>query len=336
MTSNVHQVSASVSQPQSTWRYWWGQLRTQVRLTPLRIALAYLVLGLGALYFSDVLLVWYFADPLLSQLQAIKGGVEVAVTAGFIFVLARGREAQLQEGMAHLDQQRLELQVLHRVIRHNLRNDLNVIYGYAHRIRDRAEADELDFDCSKILDAAEKMLGYTDQANRIRQITEEDGRRATLDLTEVVPRLLETHPLVTPDVEVSTTLPEEATVRANRMLESALGELVTNAIEHSDMKTPKISIEVLTDTAPSHMVEIRVADNGPGIPTLERDPLLADKEDDLYHLSGLGLWFVKWTVRHSGGEFQILDGDPAGTTVVLQLPKTSGMFFPDWLPVGRS
>lgn len=309
-----------------SWRYWGTELFTRVRLTPRRIGLIYLLFGFSALYFSDVLLVRYFDDPLLGQLQAVKGGVEVLLTAGLVFGLARGREAQMQRGMEHLDQQRTELQVLHRVLRHNLRNDLNVIQGYAEMIRADARSDTVTTRSEKILDAVAKLTRYTNQAGRINKITESNGYRQTFDLTAVIPRLVDSHPDVAPEVRVTTNLPPRASVEANRMFEAALGELLSNAIVHNDKDQPTISIDVSAEAGPAHMVEIRVSDNGPGIPDMEREPLMADEEESIYHLSGLGLWFVKWTVRHSRGEMAFRDNEPEGTTVVLHVPKTSEMF----------
>lgn len=267
-----------------------------------------------------------FEDPFLSQLQALKGGVEVFVTAGLILILARGRESQMQRGMEKLDQQRTELQVLHRVLRHNLRNDLNVIQGYAEIIKSEVDSEGLLEDCEMILEAVEKLSQYTDQAGRINKITESNGYRQSFDLTEMVPRLVERHSDSVENPQISTDLPAEATVEGNRMLESALSELIRNALAHNDKEYPRVSITVDPDSGPAHLAEIRVADNGPGIPEMEREPLLAEQEDKLLHLSGLGLWFVKWTVRHSQGEMEIVDEQPDGATVILRIPMTSQMF----------
>ena len=122
-------------------------------------------------------------------------------------------------------------------------------------------------------------------------------------------------------VDVSATVPDDALVEANTMLGSALEELVTNAVKHNDSETPQVTIEVDEETDLSHMVEIRVADNGPGIPDSELKPLLEGTEDQLLHLSGMGLWFVEWTVRHSGGELVIENREPRGTIAIVRVPK---------------
>jgi signal transduction histidine kinase len=301
----------------------WAHPWLDAELTPLRMSLAYLVLGLGALYVSDVVFVRYLTDPLLSRIQAIKGGVEVFLTAGFVFLLTARREAQQQQHIDRLDQQHEQLQVLHRVLRHNLRNDLNVIQGYTKRLLERLETTQRDSECEKILETAEQMERYTEQATRIKRITEGEDLLQSYDLTELIPRLVD-HPRVTDDVAVSVSVPDSATVVANRMFEAALREVVTNAIKHNDSETPRIAITVLPAAGPSHVIEIQVSDNGPGIPDGELKPLQEGKEEPVVHLSGLGLWFVAWTIRQSDGTLDFEGNEEGGTTVRIQVPRAPG------------
>ena len=72
---------------------------TRGRLTPLGIAAIYLVVGAVGLFVSDVLLELVFEDPLLGVLQSVKGGLEVGLTALFIYLLVRWswRDLKLQE-----------------------------------------------------------------------------------------------------------------------------------------------------------------------------------------------------------------------------------------------
>ena len=320
MRLNINHGGPLVEPRHTSWRYWGQQFLPSFDLTPLRIALAYTVFGFTALFASDVLLVRYVTEPLLSQLQALKGGVEIVLTAGVIFLLTSAREAQLRQQLHQLNQQREELDVLHRVLRHNLRNDLNIILGYADLLHDNLQSEHLSPKCAEILDTVDDMIQYTDQATRINQIVD-NGGLVTYDLTERLPAVIEDHPLLTSDVEVSTTLPECATVEVNPMFEEALHEVLTNAVTHNDTETPRIAIHVDPGSGPSQMVEIRVIDNGPGIPGAERNPLREGETNPLLHLSGLGLWFVTWTVRHSGGTLTIEDNDCGGATVRIQVPK---------------
>lgn len=305
----------------SDWRHWAPRLGTETALTPLRISVSYLVVGMGALFLSDVVFVQYLTEPFLSRIQAVKGGVEVILTAGFIFALTARREAQLQRSIDQYNRQNEQLQVLHRVLRHNLRNDLNVIQGYATWLHERLQTEQFASKCGKIIETSERMTRYTEQAARIRGITKGDDLTRTYDLTETIPTLLDRHPQLTEDVDVSTRIPDSARIEANQMFEAAVKEVLTNAIKYTDAETPRIDIDVGPAYGAPDMLEIRISDNGPGIPESEIEPIRTGKEGPVVHLSGLGLWFVAWTVRHSGGEIDFETSEGGGTTVVLRLPR---------------
>lgn len=304
-------------------RYRGTRLWLDAELTPLRISLAYLVLGLGVLYLSDVVLVRYVSEPLIGQIQTTKGGIEVFLTAAFIFVLTAKREAQHQRDIGRVDQQYEQLQVLHRVLRHNLRNDLNIIQGYTERLREGSETDIRDSEWEHILVTVEQMQRYTEQATRINRISEGDELVQSYDLAALTPRLIADHPYVTDDVEVSISVPDSAVVEANHMFEAALTEVITNAVKHNGAETPSIAIAVSPTEGSERAIEIRISDNGPGIPDHELEPLKEGKEGQVVHLSGLGLWFVMWTIRQSGGELDFEANEQGGTTVRIHVPQAS-------------
>jgi signal transduction histidine kinase len=305
---------------------WWQRLQRRLLagrdLTPLRISLVYTVLGFGALLVSDVLLVRYLDDPLLSQVQTLKGVLEIVLSAVLILALTSARELQLQRALSHLGQRNARLQVLYRVFRHDLRNDLNVIQGYTEHLQRREcrDADPEPFD--EIFDTVGEIERYTEQVRRIKKITESEERHS-YDLSETIPRVVATHPLVTDAVELSVRVPDGVTVETNRMFGRALAELVTNAIQHNESDRPRVRVTVEEATSPPDAVDVRVADDGPGISAREREALHSGSEDQVHHLSGLGLWFVKWTADHSGGKIHVEDNEWGGTTVVYRLP-TSG------------
>jgi signal transduction histidine kinase len=64
---------------------------------------------------------------------------------------------------------------------------------------------------------------------------------------------------------------------------------------------------------------LRIADDGPGLPPVERRVLEAGAETQLTHSTGLGLWLTNWIVRVSNGRVAVDTGDD-GTTVDLELP----------------
>lgn len=300
-----------------------------VELTAGRITLIYLGIGLAALVLSDYLIVGPLSDPVLAQVQAIKGLTEILLTGGLIFGLTRTHQAQLTRATATMERQRDELHLLHRVERHNLRNDLNVLYGMVDLDADGdAPTDSPDRE-AVIRDKLDAMLSNIEHLRRIREVTNGDPATVTVSLADAIDSVLETHPDVTDDVAVTVSVPGDTVVECNHMLHEAVQELLTNAIKHNTAPEPEIHIRVEPDEGPPGMVPIHVTDNGPGLPSMEVEAIRARKGEELsqvLHSNGLGLWFVDWMITNSGGDLQVDTDDPEGTRITLCVPEAGSRY----------
>lgn len=91
-----------------------------------------------------------------------------------------------------------------------------------------------------------------------------------------------------------------------------------NRVKYSDQTEPSIEVTVedRDDT-----VAVRIADDGPRIPEMERKIFTENTEvDSVYHGSGLGLWLVKIIVENSGGSLAFDENEPRGSIVTITLP----------------
>lgn len=300
------------------WDLW-----DQVHLTPRRITLLYVVFGFFALFLSDVVFSLYLSDPLLRQVQALKGAVEVVLTAGFIFVLTRRSRDQIEDASKEVRRQRDELQLFYRVFRHNFRNDINIIQGAAALARDDPSETVRKEKCDLITKTTQRMLEYSEKAQRIRKVTEQIDRPKVVNVSELITQVTNNHPDISADVEVVTSVPDSVTVRVNPMLQEAIEELITNSLSHNDASTPSISIELSPDGGPQSMCELKITDNGPGLPGSEIEALNADMETQLLHSTGMGLWFVNWVITHSNGQLSISAPNGGGTEIQIYLPTST-------------
>ena len=100
-----------------------------------------------------------------------------------------------------------------------------------------------------------------------------------------------------------------------------LDNILDNAVEHNDAETPLVEITVSTgETSASGQTTVSVADNGPGLPDDEQAVLTSEKETQLNHSSGLGLWLTRWIVRNSNGTLAVEQSAWNGTRIVIRLP----------------
>lgn len=207
------------------------------------------------------------------------------------------------------DRQRREqrLNIFNRVLRHNLRNNLQPVRAALFSAEDDTEDPEF------VRSAIEQLDDLLDTATTARRIEEGFGDIEILefDLRDVLTTLegqaSEAYPAAT------VTLPADtARVEAAHVLQEALWELVENAIEHGAGPVD-IEVERRDDVAVIH-----VSDDGDGVPETEQAAIESGGETDLTHASGLGLWFAYWTAKASGGDLTFdVNG---GTTISVTLP----------------
>jgi PAS domain S-box-containing protein len=225
---------------------------------------------------------------------------------GHVLVLRDVTDRQTRE-------QRLD--VLNRVLRHNLRNDASSILNRAELISQDGAREE---NAENIIETTRELVGVANRAREVQRMmdgTDTDEPTALADVVDgVVRELRSAHSTV----ELTTALPDETTVAVDAWtLETVLSNLVENAAEHNDADEPLVVVSAEHDDG---TVNVAVSDNGPGIPEHERAVLDAGEEDQLTHGSGLGLWVVHWGVAEMGGTLDISDNDLSGTTVTLSLP----------------
>ena len=199
------------------------------------------------------------------------------------------------------------LAVFNRLLRHNVRNRLDVIKGHTERLADQTDGDHAE----TVLAAADRLATLGTRARRIDRLIARDPEPTTVDLTAVVTEVLDS--LDTADVSVETELQEPVRLRTDaEILRITLSSPLENAVRYAD------STVTVAGAQTAAGCRIVISDDGPGIPTTELDSLAAGTETDLQHGRGLGLWQLKWGVDALNGE---LDFDTAdGTTIRISLP----------------
>ena len=270
------------------------------------------------------------------------GGVVFGAAVGIGDVRVRMRTAEAEEATARYEQLVEVLTVLNRVLRHDVRNDLTVIAGYLDRARRESDADIAEY-LDGIEARAERIERLSDHARLAEDaVLGGDTVEGTTDLVLVAERVGGTIARDFPSASVSVrTEVDDATalVPGHDLLESALHNVVENAVEHAGHEAPTVDVTVrvrsadaidgprprLSDgMAADSVVEVVVADDGPGFPERERTVLEEGGEDALESSSGMGLWVVHWIVDAVGGVTTVADRTGGGSVVTLRFPRLDG------------
>jgi PAS domain S-box-containing protein len=210
------------------------------------------------------------------------------------------------------------LTVLNRALRHDLRNSMHVVLANAELLTAEIDDPDLRDRLDTIRNRAEEVNGLSEKAREIEQTlgTHQTERRA-VDLAPLLDTKVETFRDRYPSATVEATLPDHAWVEATELIDSAVGNLVENSIQHNGAD-PTVAVSLSVD---DDRVRVTVADDGPGIPEKERRIVKQGSETPLDHASGLGLWLVAWITRDSGGTIRFEDHDDWGSVVHLDLDR---------------
>ena len=220
------------------------------------------------------------------------------------------RENELAERERQLD---LLRQVLTRALRHNIRNDLTVVRGYAKTIQQEVDSEHETL-AEGIVRKCDGLVDLSNKAATIQQQVNEGETNEHLDLTDVLTSIVNRYRASNPDVTFEVRMPESCIVDIDPAMEFAFENLIENAIEHNDGDaTVTIALERDDD------VLVTIADDGPGIPPYELEVLERGEETPLEHGSGIGLWIVYWIVEHSKASITFRSCED-GTRVTIGLP----------------
>lgn len=231
-------------------------------------------------------------------------------------------ERMLREQNEQLETQQERIQFFNSLLRHDVLNGMTVVQGNADVLLDElADDDDLRQIAESIYARSDDIVGLIQQVRSVlRRLTAEEDvelsrkRLATL-VTDRTERIRKGHPETT----IETTVPEDVSVVADDLLADVLHNVLMNAIQHNDRDDPAIDVIV---TADESTAEIRVADNGPGVPDNRKDEIFRQgKGDPDTSTGGFGLFFVETMVERYGGDVWVENSDPRGAEFVIELPR---------------
>jgi signal transduction histidine kinase len=216
-----------------------------------------------------------------------------------------------------------QLEALNRVVRHDIRNDMSVVVGWAETLEDHVDEDGKEA-LDHVLQKSRHVIELTEVT---REFVDSLSGDAATELKPVdLKQLLETELAAVGDsypdarFRISGEIPETS-VRANEMLSSVFKNLFENAVQHNDEGTADVTV---TCTEQPETVRVRIADTGPGIPDSQKDRIFSKgQKGESSSGSGIGLYLVRTLVEQFDGDVWIEDNEPRGTVFTVELSKAA-------------
>lgn len=212
------------------------------------------------------------------------------------------------------------LQVLDRVLRHNIKHAVMTISGFATELEEELGAHENGSALEQIQSAATELESISDRTQPIFKLfrgTYGSDPWSVESLMDTVTAEQEAFPEA--NITVDCQAPTDELVTSGKVVSIALTEALENAVIHNDQETPAVEVTVRAGPNPPRL-HVTVADDGPGVPEEEWEIIQSGVEEPLSHATGIGLWLIYWTITAVGGKVTLGRNEPCGTVVEIEIP----------------
>jgi signal transduction histidine kinase len=286
----------------------------RLRIQPLTLGWGLFVIGLEINFLDELT-----HEPDLISLQ-LEG---VMITLGLV-VIAYGiytayRRLQLSNRALEMEirrRQRTEeeskmmsedLALLNRILTHDISNDLAVISGNLDLYEKKPEERYL-------MNLKERIKHTFSLINDVRTsesiISDSGGVRAV----ELSAKIREAVLQFGSEAEIESNIHERICVLADEAVSSIIGNILINAVMHSDHDRAKV---IITSSLVDGKLLLRIADDGPGI--------LDEFKEKVFEAGystrgggGIGLHIVRRAMQRYCGDVWVEDNSPRGSVFVLR------------------
>jgi PAS domain S-box-containing protein len=221
---------------------------------------------------------------------------------------------------SQIEVQRDTLKILNQMVRHDIRNDLQVVVSYSELLKEQTGPGKTDL-ARTVHEAARDAVEITETARDVADVvleseTEMESQSLKSVLGEEVDRASSKYDSTR--IALENSIPD-VSILVDGMAESLFRNLLQNAIVHNDKSEPEVTV---TTMARNERVRIEVKDNDPGI-TEEQKPEIFEKGAQGLDSegAGLGLYLVRTLVDRYDGRLHVEDNEPEGSVFVVELPR---------------
>lgn len=203
---------------------------------------------------------------------------------------------------------RESLNLVNKILRHDLTNDLSVISSAVHLY----ESDQREELLQEITKRVEKSLDTINMARKQEFFFNKHSELFKVDINEVLAGLKEHYN------QLEIKIEGRGSVLADELLHSVFENLISNSITHG--KATELIISIKTE---KEFCNIQFADNGVGIPDIQKNKVF--EEGYIYGHSGhtgIGLFIVKETIERYEGSMFVKDNLPKGAIFEINLLKS--------------
>ena len=221
-----------------------------------------------------------------------------------------------------IERREQRLSVVNRVLRHNLRNDINIVQGRIEWLEQQgalADDESVREQVETVYDAADRLLALSERARHVdRTLAAVDRGRADLD--ELAALAVADFERTHADIAVTVEAAPAGTVVADGAARVVLRELLSVVADRSDDASVTVT---LGRDAEHGQATVEVAADEPFVLETTRAALSKGTEQSLQHAAGLGMWVAQWVTESMNGAL-LIPGSGPSDRVRFTVPTVSG------------
>ncbi|MFO7896335.1 MAG: hybrid sensor histidine kinase/response regulator [Candidatus Cloacimonadales bacterium] len=231
-----------------------------------------------------------------------------------VFLQLAEQKHQLQEKLQRNSQmtkiikvQKEHLGFVNQILRHDLTNFLTAIQSALRLAKHKEDPAYYQ----QALSYVKRSVNLIEKMRQLEDFYEADHKLAEIDLRQLISKICSSYQ------KLQIRINGNAKIYGDGSISSMLDNIISNAERHAKADRLEIS---LIDSAEE--VEIRIADNGVGIP----DEIKSKIFERNYHFgesgnTGVGLYIAKKTIELYQGDIFVEDNNPKGAVFVVKLAK---------------
>ncbi|MCK4534789.1 MAG: HAMP domain-containing histidine kinase, partial [Syntrophobacterales bacterium] len=197
--------------------------------------------------------------------------------------------------------------LINQILRHDLTNDLVVIQSAISLYKDFPEEELLE----EISSHAEKSVELIKRMGALETFMSTHRKLKVCEIRDVIDESIKSYAFI------DFAIKGKARVMADESLSSVIDNIIRNAVIHG--KADRIT---MTTGKERDMCEVRIADNGSGIPDDIKERIF---EEGFIHgdagNTGIGLHIVQKAMESYGGYVWAEDNESKGTVIVLRFRR---------------
>ncbi len=206
-------------------------------------------------------------------------------------------------------------ELLNSLLSHDVKNNIQVAKGYVQLLNE--DLEEKNEHSEKLMNVLKKSEDIIEKVKILDELEEEEDD-GEVNIAQIIDDVVSEYREVLDDRGIGIEIDKiDCKVRAGKLLDSTIRNILENSIKHS--RCHKIYISVLSK---DDKCSLTIKDDGKGIADENKDKIFLEgfKKGEKAG-SGLGLFLVKEIVENYGGSIDVYDSKEGGTRFDIKLEK---------------